>query len=117
MRIIYGCVLFCLTSVISGYSQERCKSTVEHTISQSPEKGYTIALQSSENLRNVEVELYDLYEGKTVDKKYVGNGLRSKQTVFSRVKPSLYLIYIKHDGCPRAESLGGVKGIKVGNIE
>ena len=117
MRIIYGCVLLCLTSIISGYCQDKCKSTVEHTITESPDKGHSITLQSSENLRNVEVELYDLYQGKTVDKKYVGNGLRARQTVFSRVKPSLYLIYIKHDGCPRAQSLGGIKGIKVGNIE
>jgi hypothetical protein len=117
MRIIYGCVFFSLTFVLTGFSQDKCKTRIDHSVVESPSKQYSIALQSTENLRNAEVELYDLYLGKTVAKKHVGNGLRTKQTVFSGVKPSLYLIYIKHDECPRVQSVGGIQGIKVGNIE
>jgi hypothetical protein len=117
MRIIYGCVFFCVAVVSSAFGQDKCKSVIEYSVTESPAKGYSISLQSSENLRNVEVQLFDLYEGKTVATKQVGSGLRSKQVVFSGVKPSLYLVYVKHDECPRAQSLGGMKGIKVGNIE
>ena len=117
MKILYGCVFFSVALVFSAFSQEKCNARIEHTVVESPSGVYSITLQSSENLRNAQVELYDLYQGKSVEKREISNGLRSKQTVFSGVKPSLYLIYIKHDGCPRAQSVGGIKGIKVGTIE
>jgi hypothetical protein len=117
MRVIYGCFFFCLAVITPAFSQDKCKTRIEYAVVESPSKGYSITLQSSENLRNADVELYDLYLGKTVAKKYVGNGLRNKQTVFSGLKPSLYLIYVKHDDCPRAQSVGGIQGIKVGNTE
>jgi hypothetical protein len=117
MKIFYGCVFFFVALAFNAFGQDKCKARIEHIVVENLSGIYSITLQSSENLRNAQVELYDLYKGESIQKKQIDNGLTRKQTVFSGVKPSLYLIYIKHDGCPRAQSVGGIKGIKVGTLE
>ena len=117
MKIIYWCVFFLFAQIHCAVGQDKCKVRIDHRVIQDGSKGYLITLQSQENLRNTEVELYDLYEGKLVVKKTLDSSLRNEQTVFTGIKPSLYLIYVKYDGCPKKRSLGGIEGIKVGTIE
>jgi hypothetical protein len=116
MRTIYGCVFFSLAFVLSAFGQEKCKSKIEYTVIENA-SGYSIALQSNEQFRNLEVQLYDVYEGKTVQVKQVTSTLRNKPVIFTKVKPSRYYIYVKHDECSKLRGLGELTGIKVGNIE
>jgi hypothetical protein len=117
MKVIYSCVFLVLGFTTCAFGQDKCKAKIDYTITEGPSNTYSIALQSAESLNNPEIELFDLYQGKTIQKKQTGDGLRSKKIVFTNVKPSLYILYVKQNGCAKTQSVGGINGIKVGNKE
>lgn len=96
--------------------QDQCKTEIEYSVREVTPSNFSIALQSSQSIKNVHVQLFDLYEGKVVQEKNIGDGMLMKREVFTGVKASLYIIYIRYDGCSKARSLGGIEGIKIGTI-
>jgi hypothetical protein len=99
-----------------AFSQDPCKTEIEYSVRELTPSNFSIALQSSQSIKNVHVQLFDLYQGKVVQEKTIGDVTFSKREVFTGVKASLYIIYIKYDGCSKARSLGGIEGIKIGTI-
>lgn len=102
--------------VCPAFSQDKCKAEIEYSVKEITPSNFSIALQSSESLGNVHVQLFDLYTGKVIQEKDIAGGVSLKREVFTGVKASLYIIYIKYDGCDRKRSLGGIQGIKIGTI-
>jgi hypothetical protein len=109
------CTVFFIALSMSLYAQDQCKPQVKYTVKEKSSNSYSISLQSNSNITSPSLELYDLYEGKVVDSKQVGS-IRGQQEIFKNVKPSLYIIYIKQEGCTRPFGVGGKEGIKVGSI-
>jgi len=93
----------------------QCNVGIEFSQKKKSEANFSIYLKPEKGLRNVQVQLVDLYEGKVIKDKGM-DFLSERLTVeiFKDVKPSLYYIYIKFEGCDK-KGLGGVSGFKVGD--
>ncbi|HEY8513651.1 MAG TPA: hypothetical protein VIL31_16945 [Cyclobacteriaceae bacterium] len=103
-------LLLCL---IPALGNAQCEPAIDVTFHQVSTDSYTVLLRSEQGSQNVDVMLHDLYLGKAVQSKRISLSARETE-VFTNVKPSLYTIYVKRDGCDEYRSLGSVTGIKIG---
>lgn len=101
-----------LTMQTTGRAQ--CDVSIEYSFHQSAASQFSVSLSSNTGSESVIAKLHDLYLGKEVQNKRVSLSGR-EQEVFTDVKPSLYIIYVKKDGCEEYRSLGGISGIKIGD--
>lgn len=116
MKFIYPMLLFLVVNASVAFGQDLCQSNVDFSIKEVTKGNFEIMLQSSSTLSKAQVKLYDLYTGKVVQERSLADGRLSGQSIFKNVKPSRYTILIKFDGCDKGISLGGIEGIKVGEI-
>lgn len=116
MRLINPILLLLVGLAINAFGQDICTAKIDFAVNEVSKSQFEISLKSSENLSNARVQLYDLYTGKVVKEKNVQSGLTQREVVFTSVKPSRYTIIIKHDGCTKQKTLGGIEGIKIGEI-
>jgi hypothetical protein len=107
--ILFG-LLLCLIPAV-GHAQ--CEPAIDVTFHQVSADSYTVLLRSEQGSQTVDAMLHDLYAGKAVQSKRISLSGRETE-VFTNVKPSLYTIYVKRDGCDEYRSLGSVTGIKIG---
>jgi hypothetical protein len=108
--LIFFALLPCLIPAIA-YAQ--CEPAIEVTFHQASADSYTVLLRSEQGTQQVDAMLHDLYLGKSVQSKRITLSARETE-VFTNVKPSLYTIYVKQDGCEEYRSLGSIEGIKIG---
>jgi len=105
--------LFFLTMLTT--SQAQCELRIDYSFQESPNSLYAISLRSQAGIETLTATLHDLYKGEAVQTRRV-NGLSGQgQQVFTKVEPSLYIIYIRKDGCEEYRSLGPISGIKIGD--
>jgi hypothetical protein len=116
MRITFVTIVLVAGMTIVSYAQNQCTLKIDHSVIDNGPKGYSIALESKVPLANVHVQLVDLYTGKVTEEKDVVGGISNKQVIFNQVKTSLYVVYVKYDGCEKARSVGEIQGIKVGKL-
>ena len=108
-------VLKLLTFFISvtSFCYGQCDVKIEYSHEKKSALNFSVYLQSEINLKNVKVQLYDLYEGKIIKEGTI-NLTELRNEVFKDVKPSLYYIYVTFEGCHR-KGLGGMSGFKLGD--
>lgn len=116
MRITFISIVLVAGMSIMSHAQNQCSAKIEYAVIDNAAKGFSIALESKAPLANVHAQLVDLYTGKLVDEKDVAGGISNKRVIFTQVKASLYVVYVKYDGCEKAKSVGGIEGIKVGKL-
>jgi hypothetical protein len=92
----------------------QCDSNIEYTAKKRTESNYSIYLKSNVQVSGIKAQLYDLYQGKIVAEKIISISPASEIEVFTNVKPSVYTINLKIEGCEKARGLGGVNGINIG---
>lgn len=95
-------------------SRAQCDLDIEYSFHQSAASQFSVSLRSSAGAESVTAKLHDLYLGKEVQSRRVSLSNRDEE-VFTNVKPSLYTIYVKKDGCEEYRSLGQITGIKIGD--
>jgi len=114
MQLTKPLILFALIFLtVQTTSRAQCDPNIEYSFHQSAATAFSVSLSSPGGSETVTAKLHDLYLGKEVQSKRVSLS-RSEQEVFTNVKPSLYTIYIKKDGCEEYRSLGQISGIKIG---
>lgn len=116
MKGVISAAFLILFLSLSASAQDKCKPVTEYTVKETAQGKYTIALQSQSSLDNPTFELVDMATGKVVATRKLPS-LRARQDVFLNVRPSVYYIHIKQEGCARSKGIGGVEGIKVGNVQ
>lgn len=108
--LIFLVLLLCL---IPAAGKAQCEADIDFSFHQVSADSYTVLLQSERGSQTVTAMLHDLYLGQAVQSKRINLSTRATD-VFKNVKPSLYIIYIKEDGCEKYTSLGGISGIRIG---
>jgi len=104
-----------LAVVAASKCMGQCNVGVELSNEKVADSHYAISLKPNADLKNVHLQLFDLYEGKVVKEERIGFlAANAFSEVFRQVKPSLYYVYLKFDGCER-KGLGGASGYKVGD--
>jgi len=116
MKFISPILLFLVVSASHANGQDICNANLDFAIKEVSKSYFEVSLQSSQAITNAKVQLYDLYTGKVVQEKLIPNGLAQQQVVFTKVRPSHYTILVKYDGCSKVKSIGGIEGIKIGEI-
>lgn len=114
MRILLVVSVFLVAS-LTAFAQDPCRPSIQHAVKKLAENNFSIALQSETQQNGVTLQLVDLFTDKVVQEKKASLG-RSEQTVFANVKPSVYAVVVKAEGC-KIRTLGGMYGIKVGSNE
>ncbi|HEX7016247.1 MAG TPA: hypothetical protein VF191_12125 [Cyclobacteriaceae bacterium] len=102
-----------LLCLFPAASHAQCEADIDVTFQQVSADSYTVLLRSEQGSQTVTAMLQDLYLGKAVQSKRISLSGRETE-VFTNVKPSLYTIYVKKDGCDEYRSLGSIEGIKIG---
>jgi hypothetical protein len=116
MKVIYCIVLLFAAGLNFALAQPACNAEIKHSIHEQSTSSYSIRLKSDVSIVNAEIILHDLFLGTAVQTKVMS--ITSRETeIFTNLKASRYVIYVKQDGCKRLKSVGGMEGIKVGNIE
>lgn len=115
MQLTKPLILFALIFLsVQTASRAQCDLNIDYSFHQSAASVFSVSLSSSGGSETVTAMLHDLYLGKEVQRKQVRLSGR-EQEVFTNVKPSLYTIYIKKNGCEQYRSLGQITGIKIGD--
>lgn len=114
MQLPKPLILFALIYLmIQTASYGQCDLSIDFSYHQSDASLFSISLSSNAGTGTVTAMLHDLYLGTEVQSKRVNLSGR-EQEVFTDVKPSLYTIYVRKDGCEEYRSLGAISGIKIG---
>ncbi|HLT79380.1 MAG TPA: hypothetical protein VKZ86_00025 [Cyclobacteriaceae bacterium] len=106
-------LLALLLYFIPAVSRAQCEVDIDVSFHQVSADSYTVLLRSQQGSQSVTAMLHDLFTGETVQSKRANLSARETE-VFTNVKPSLYTVYIKRDGCEEYRSLGSIEGIKIG---
>ena len=115
MQLTKPLILFALIFfTVQSASRAQCDLNIDYSFHQSAASNFSVSLTTQGGSESVTAKLHDLYLGKEVQSKRVSLSGR-EQEVFTNVKPSLYIIYIKRDGCEEYRSLGQITGIKIGD--
>ncbi|RAV99576.1 hypothetical protein [Pseudochryseolinea flava] len=114
MKFIYPLLLFLAASATPALSQDLCKTKVDFEVKEISKGSFEISLKSSRSISQAQVKLYDLYSGKVIQEKTVV--LSSNPSLFRNVKSSRYTVLITFEGCSKGISVGGIEGIKVGEL-
>lgn len=114
MQLTKPLILFALIFLtMHTTSRAQCDLNIDYSFHQAAAASFSVSLTSQGGSETVTAKLHDLYLGKEVQSKRVRLSGR-EQEVFTNIKPSLYTIYIKRDGCEEYRSLGQITGIKIG---
>lgn len=114
MQLPKPLILFALIFLsMHATSYGQCDVSIDFSFHQSNASSFTVSLSSNAGTETVTARLHDLYSGQEVQTKRVNLSAR-EQVVFTDVKPSLYTIYVRKDGCEEYRSLGQISGIKIG---
>lgn len=115
MQLTKPLILFALIFLTAQTaSRAQCDLSIDYSFHQSAASSFSVSLSTHGGSESVTAKLHDLYLGREVQSKRVNLSGR-EQEVFTNVKPSLYTIYIKRDGCEEYRSLGEITGIKIGD--
>ena len=115
MQLVKPLIFFVLLLFfIPTAGNAQCEANIDFTFHQVSADSYTVLLRSEQGNQTVTAMLHDLYLGQAVQTKRISLSARDAE-VFTNVKPSLYTIYIKKDGCDEYRSLGAITGIKIGD--
>lgn len=107
-------VLALLLFLIPTAGSAQCETNVDFSFHQVNADSYTVSLRSEGGGQTVTAMLHDLYLGQAVQTRRISLSAREAE-VFTNVKPSLYTIYVKKEGCDEYRSLGSITGIKIGD--
>src|SRR6187549_669770 len=101
-------VLFSLGIFLTN-AQAQCSLKIDYSI-ESKSQGATsiVNVKSLENASAVKIQLYDLNIGKVISEKEV-TIMGSFKSIFTDVKPSLYILYVWLPGCNKPLVIGGEK--------
>jgi len=107
-------VLFSLGIFLTN-AQAQCSLKIDYSIESKSQGASIVNVKSLENASAVKIQLYDLNIGKVVSEKEV-TITSSFKSIFTDVKPSLYILYVWLPGCTKPLVIDGEKhGILIEN--
>lgn len=114
-KISILCTILFFQYLFISNSYAQCSLKTDYKIESKSNGSSILKMKSLEGSRQVKIQLYDLNVGKVVNEKnMVVNNIY--QTIFTEVKPSLYVFYVWLTGCNKPIVIGGEKnGILIEN--
>lgn len=69
------------SSAVVAKTSRSSHASLLYSVREITPSNFSIALQSSQSIKNVHVQLFDLYQGKVVQEKNIGDGMLMKREV------------------------------------
>jgi hypothetical protein len=110
LSLIAVAVIFFSTESIG-----QCNPSFDYSIESKTGSEYSLLLKKGDySTARYTIQLYDLYQGKVIQEKSAPFSGDEKKVVFDKIKPSLYILYIKAEACKEVIVVGKKEGIKIG---